>query len=175
MTLSLPPYTYVPGHWPHPVRDPGGHSYGVKPLTSPPLDLRQWRECARYLEGMDLFNQGYYWEAHQAWEDIWKVMGRGGSEAQLLQGLIKVAASGIKIRQGYPKAARSLLTQSAGHFTRVMEKQDEPVVGGLRLVVLERWCRDFRDDVGDIKGHPELAVESLFPLLPLSEPDVSLA
>ena len=171
MTLSLPPYTYVPGHWPHPVRDPGGHSYGAEAVTSPPLDLRQWRQCDRYREGIDLFNQGYYWEAHEAWEDVWKVMARGGSEAQILQGLIKVAASGIKIRQGYAKAARSLLTQSAGHFERVMEKQNDPVVGGLRLVVLERWCRDFRDDVGDIKGHPELAVEILFPALVLSESD----
>ena len=27
----LPPYAYLPGRYPHPVRDPLGHSFGCKP------------------------------------------------------------------------------------------------------------------------------------------------
>src|ERR1700686_2827654 len=29
---SLPPYAYLPGKNPHPVRDPAGHSYHVEPI-----------------------------------------------------------------------------------------------------------------------------------------------
>src|SRR3984957_18667468 len=29
---SLPPYAYLPGKKPHPVRDPTGHSYHVEPI-----------------------------------------------------------------------------------------------------------------------------------------------
>src|SRR5271169_1460512 len=29
---SLPPYAYLPGKNPHPVRDPTGHSYHVEPI-----------------------------------------------------------------------------------------------------------------------------------------------
>jgi hypothetical protein len=28
----LPPYAYLPGKNPHPVRDPAGHSYHVEPI-----------------------------------------------------------------------------------------------------------------------------------------------
>jgi hypothetical protein len=29
---SFPPYAYLPGRQPHPVRDPAGHSYHVEPM-----------------------------------------------------------------------------------------------------------------------------------------------
>ena len=32
---SLPPYAYLPGKNPHPVRDPAGHSYHVEPIPVP--------------------------------------------------------------------------------------------------------------------------------------------
>jgi uncharacterized protein len=52
-------------------------------------------------------------EAHEAWESLWHACGRSGSVADLLKGLIKLAAAGVKSREGRPKgvkqhAARSL-------------------------------------------------------------------
>jgi len=44
----------------------------------------------RFLEGVDLFNQGSFWEAHEAWEDVWKE--KEDPQKKLLQGLIQVAA-----------------------------------------------------------------------------------
>ena len=171
MTATLPPYTYVPGHWPHPTRDADGHSVELEAGTPTNLDLRDWESCNNYRRGIQLFNHGYYWEAHEAWEGIWRLNKKSGPQAQLLQGLIKVAAAGIKIRQGHAKAARSLLTQSAKHFQRVMEKHLEKFAGGLHLRVLERWCRDFRDEVSDIKADPSLSVEVLLPALNLENAD----
>jgi hypothetical protein len=96
----LPPYSYVPGKFPHPVTDSRGHSYGREsPIVKAPHD-GDWRSCHEYLRGMDLFNHGYYWEAHESWEAVWIVLGRTGPDADFLKGLIKLAAAGVKAREG---------------------------------------------------------------------------
>jgi Domain of unknown function (DUF309) len=64
---SLPPYAYLPGKNPHPVRDPAGHSYHVKPI---PVAAEVSLSSDAFLWGLDLFNHGYYWEAHEAWEGL---------------------------------------------------------------------------------------------------------
>lgn len=46
-----------------------------------------------YLRGIDLFNHGFYWESHEAWEAVWISAGRRGSVADFLKALIKVAAA----------------------------------------------------------------------------------
>jgi predicted metal-dependent hydrolase len=54
------------------------------------------------LRGVDLFNHGFYWEAHEAWEGLWHACGRKGVLADFLKGLIQLAASGVKHREGIP-------------------------------------------------------------------------
>ena len=56
----------------------------------------------RIVEGIALFNAGYYWEAHEAWEGLWHAHGRDGPTADVLKGLIKLAAAGVKVREGRP-------------------------------------------------------------------------
>jgi hypothetical protein len=94
----LPRYAYVPGRQPHPVRDPRGHSHGV----AEPADVHPGGNGFReeFLWGADLFSAGYYWEAHEAWERLWHACGRRGRDADLLKGLIKLAAAGVKAREG---------------------------------------------------------------------------
>jgi hypothetical protein len=60
---SLPPYAYLPGKNPHPVRDPTGHSYHVEPI---PVAADASLGSDAFLWGLDLFNHGYYWEAHES-------------------------------------------------------------------------------------------------------------
>ena len=99
----LPPYAFVPGgKFPHPTRDPGGHHYGSsleKPLL---FDATKWQDCRVYLIGIDLFNHGYYWEAHEAWESMWHACGRKGLSGDFLRGLIHLAAAGVKVREKRP-------------------------------------------------------------------------
>jgi len=52
--------------------------------------------------GIDLFNNGYYWESHEQWESVWLAAGRRGRTADFLKGLIKLAASFVKAREGRP-------------------------------------------------------------------------
>jgi predicted metal-dependent hydrolase len=42
-------------------------------------------------EGVDLFNRGLYWEAHEAWEQTW-IPDRHGPDRGFYKGLIQVAA-----------------------------------------------------------------------------------
>ena len=97
---QLPPYSYVPGKFPHPLRDLAGHSYGVEPSRVSKSQLIDWRKCEHYLWGIDLFNAGYYWEAHETWEAVWHATGRKGTMADFCKALIKFAAAGVKAREG---------------------------------------------------------------------------
>lgn len=55
---------------------------------------------------VDLFNHGYYWEAHEVWESEWNRAGRQGLWATCLKGLIKLAAAGVKFREKNPEGFR---------------------------------------------------------------------
>lgn len=120
----LPPYTYVPGQAPHPVSDPRGHSFG-KPshLTKSPSAVGSW-ELDALLWGVDLFNYGFYWEAHEAWEPLWHAAGRRGAAADFFKGLIQLAVAGVKHYEGRDEgmrrhAARAVeLLQPLGHTSQ---------------------------------------------------------
>lgn len=99
-TAPLPPYSYVSGFAPHPVSDPRGHLHGAPHLTPPALAPADWQASHAYRRGVDLFNHGYYWEAHEQWESLWLAGGRTGPVAVWLKALIKLAAAGVKAREG---------------------------------------------------------------------------
>jgi predicted metal-dependent hydrolase len=130
---AFPPYTYVPGSGtPHPVSDPRGHMHGHSEPKVTPLDPKNWRDNETYLYAVDLFNHGYYWEAHEAWESLWHAAGHHGKMADFLKGLIKLAAAGVK----------ELEHNQAGvnrHLTRALELLsgvDESVFCGVDLASL---------------------------------------
>ncbi|MCA9067976.1 MAG: DUF309 domain-containing protein [Planctomycetaceae bacterium] len=120
--LAFPPYAYISGQHPHPVRDPKGHSYGQPEVTLPTPQRQQILGNSQFLFGVDLFNHGYYWEAHEVWEGLWHACGRRGELADFLKGLIKLAAAGFKAREGNPvgvirhaERAQELFAQSENH------------------------------------------------------------
>ena len=87
--------------WPVSAPDPrsAGHMAGYVPQRIAPPDPDRWRECRDYLRGLDLFNYGYYWEAHEVWEGLWHAVGRGGLLGDFFKGLIKLSAAGVKARE----------------------------------------------------------------------------
>lgn len=111
--LVFPPYTYVPGKgMAHPTRDKEGHSYNREEQDPGPLTESNWRDSDLYLFGFDLFNHGYYWEAHEAWEGIWHACGRKGLIADTLKALIKLAAAGVKALEGNPSGVRRAINSA---------------------------------------------------------------
>jgi hypothetical protein len=128
----LPPYSYVPGQFPHPTADPAGHSFGMSPALPAPVEPDEWRLCRPYLYGIDLFNRGYYWESHVAWESLWLACGRRGTVANFLKGLIKLAAAGVKALQGMPTGEKSHSGRAAELWRGViqsLEKESELFMG----------------------------------------------
>ena len=108
---AFPSYAYLPGRFPHPVRDPGGHSFGLEEPNITPGDLLGSQE---YLWGTDLFNHGYYWEAHEAWEGLWQAA--EGDQRLFLKGMILLSASGVKVREGKRRSALRHASRAAEVF-----------------------------------------------------------
>jgi hypothetical protein len=140
----LPRYAFVPGLWPHPITDPDGHSYGHRHPTPPRPDPARWREAVDYLHGVDLFNLGFHWEAHEAWEALWNACGRTGDMADFFRALIHLTAAGVKVRQRMPAGVRSHGRQAADVFRVLAAREGAPArFFGLDLAELA----DFADAV----------------------------
>jgi Domain of unknown function (DUF309) len=116
---NFPPYAYLPGKKPHPVRDPTGHSYHVELI---PVAAEASLDSDVFLWGLDLFNHGYYWEAHEAWESLWQVAERGSSLRMLFKGLILLSAAGVKVREGKHAAA----VRHAGRAAALLRRMKAP-------------------------------------------------
>jgi uncharacterized protein len=111
----LPPYSYVPGGpWPHPLSSPQGHSFGHRAPV--PNTVALGRRSPSFLRGITLFNAGYYWEAHEAWEGLWHAYGRRGRSADVVKALIKLAAAGVKVREGREQGVRTHCRRAAENF-----------------------------------------------------------
>ena len=125
----LPPYSYVTGRFPHPTHDRAGHSFGRPDDTTPLVDAKRWHESRPYLLGCDLFNAGYYWEAHETWEAAWKACGCRGTAADFLKALIKLAAAGVKAREGRPTG----VARHAARAVQLLSSVNEQIGGGAYL------------------------------------------
>ncbi|MGD0039334.1 MAG: DUF309 domain-containing protein, partial [Isosphaeraceae bacterium] len=56
--------------------------------------------------------------AHESWESLWHAHGRRGPTADLLQGLIKLAAAGVKVREGRTAGVRTHASRAARLFEK---------------------------------------------------------
>lgn len=116
----FPGYAYLPGPLPHPVRHPAGHSYQVEGVH-PTADI----DSEEFTWGCELFNHGYYWEAHEAWEGIWHVADRDSPLRSLLKALILLSAAGVKIREGKQTPAVRHAGRAAGLLRKLATSREE--------------------------------------------------
>ncbi len=130
----LPPYTFVPGRSPHPSSDPAGHSFGHTPETPDALTAQTWPTNRTYLYGIDLFNNGFYWEAHETWEALWHRAGRKGTTADFLKALIQLAAAGVKHLDDTPRGVASHGRRAAELFRSLGTETD--LIFGLSVKAL---------------------------------------
>jgi predicted metal-dependent hydrolase len=135
---ALPAYSFVPGRFPHPHTDPAGHRFGSALPPAQPLEQGDWESSHRYLLAIDLFNHGYYWEAHEAWEALWNAHERRGPAADLLKCLIQLAVVGVKLRQGMRDAAIAHARRAAELARAVRGATDSVRFLGLDVAKLEQ-------------------------------------
>ena len=126
---AFPPYAYLPGRDPHPVRDPRGHSYGEDEGPAGYFDPADWRANADYLYGVDLYNHGYLWEAHEDWEGLWHQSKHDELQTELLQGLIQCAAASLKIPMDQPRGLAKLAAVGTGRLEKVAREHPGGFMG----------------------------------------------
>lgn len=158
----MPAYSYAPGKFPHPIRDPEGHSFGAAAEEVANFDPRQWRECRPYLRGIDLFNHGFYWEAHESWEAVWHAAGRQGTVADFIKGLIKLAAACVKAREGSANGVARHATRGDKLFCYAQATLGiESSMMGLSLAELREFAQRLEagaDEVVDTSGEPVVRI-----------------
>ena len=85
-----------------------------------------------YREGIDLFNRGQFWHAHEAWEARW--LSSSGQPRQFIQGLIQVAAALVHWQRGNQRGLRLNWQKAQVKFTAVPS-----IYAGLDLGALATW------------------------------------
>ncbi len=153
---SFPAYAHVPGTTPHPERDAAGHSYGAEHDAVDPLDPAAPFASEPYLFGFDLFNHGYFWEAHSAWEELWNAAGRTGPTAELLKALIKLSAAGVKARQEQGAGVISHARGAAQLLRAVHGEVGREDYAGVGLIELAELADDVADAQPEVGSHPDL-------------------
>jgi hypothetical protein len=94
---------------------------GVSPADHRPDDTTRRRDVLpadlaadeAFRFGVDLFNHGFPWEAHEVWESLWHAAPHHSRERLLLQGLIHAAAAAVKARGAQWVGARKLAQSAA--------------------------------------------------------------
>lgn len=117
----FPPYRHTPGLTPHPRADPRGHLYGRAehaPDLTPP---ERWRSSSEYLYAIDLYNDSFWWECHEALEGLWIAAGRTSLQAHFFQAIIQAAAANLKWHLQNESAARFLTLEASKKFDRLLD------------------------------------------------------
>jgi predicted metal-dependent hydrolase len=120
-------------------------------MTIPKTGMNSYQEDRRYHTGLEAFNNGHFYEAHEHWEEVW--LETPNPEKMFLQGLIQVAAAFHHHSRANLPGTRNLL--HAG-----LQKLDRfpGVHGGLEIEALRQAVREWLDalNAGEIpkRGNP---------------------
>lgn len=148
----FPEYAFLPGRDPHPTRSPDGHSFSEQPEPAAEYyEAERWAENGDYLYGIDLYNHGYLWEAHEAWEGLWHQAKHDADQADCLQGLIQCAAGALKIPMGQPKGLEKLAAKGLERLERVARAHRGTYMG----LDLQAFIRDYRIFVASRPEDPD--------------------
>ena len=86
---------------------------------------------ALFQKGLMEYEKGDYFEAHEAWEDLWSDYNL--SDRKFIQGLIQLAVSFVHLRNGNMNGARSLLKKCSEKLmpARIMNRIATRSIAGL--------------------------------------------
>lgn len=72
------------------------------------------------MKGIELFNRGLFFEAHEIWEELWgESVGR---EKKLYEALIKMAVALLKWQSGIPGGARKMYDAALKAFAELPDR-----------------------------------------------------
>ena len=153
--IPFPPYRFIPGENPHPTEDPRGYAYG-KPENVIWHGPNEWSRNPQYLYGVDLYNHGYWWESHEAWESLWKKPQANFLIKKFLQGLIKISSAFIKWHLHQQRGLEHLYNEGVSHLKDVLQEQE--IYMGLDLAEhIAKVSKHFTSVVAVVEHWPDPA------------------
>jgi uncharacterized protein len=84
--------------------------------------------------GIDLFNHGEYWEAHEVWESDW-IHDRKGPDSDFYKGLIQIAAGCLHYGRRNRRGAVNKWRSGAGYLRPYPPVHNDVAIGPLVEVV----------------------------------------
>jgi hypothetical protein len=121
--------------------------YPIRPIQADPdnkpcilNNLRTVPSQNLFEEGLLFFNSGSYYQAHESWEDLWRVT--QGPVRVFYQGLIQAAVGLHHLCRGNEAGARGQIAKSIGHLTNF---QDNPHF--VDTIGLIKQLREIGDDL----------------------------
>jgi len=176
---ALPAYRFLPGDpsTPHPTEDPRGHSFtqiesesSAMPVCADAPD--RWHQCDVYLYGCDLYNRAYWWEAHEAWEEIWQACQRHSAQYVFVQAMIQYAAAALKVRQNKPRGLDRLLHTADRHMQAAVDRGATDVYMGLAV---KQWRHSIEAYYACLFAAEPLRHDArAFPYVRFTEPDADV-
>jgi predicted metal-dependent hydrolase len=86
-------------------------------------------------EGISLFNDGKFFECHEAWEEIWKRS--SGQEKLFYQGVIQAAVAILHAQRGNLMGAASLYSKASAKLDHLPSEHMGIALGELRDALKE--------------------------------------
>jgi predicted metal-dependent hydrolase len=108
-------------------------------------------EIEQFRAGVELFNQGEFFEAHESLEDVWRAA--PASEKKFLQGLIQVAVALHHFGNGNLAGARSVLRRAFRNISLYPEG-----FGGIDSAGLLRSLAEWQRTLDEGTAAPALPV-----------------
>jgi hypothetical protein len=140
-TLPLPARRHVPGS-------------GSQPDAPPLAAARADPQGLAY--GIDLYNRGFFWEAHEVWEAVWLASAPNSGRRQGLRMLIQMANAGLKLAMGKPRAFARLAGEVAA-----LARDADLAAEGLDVAAMAAAFADFAGAVAtapSCRGLPVIAL-----------------
>lgn len=103
--IPLPSQRFLPGKgMEHPSKNGIAHfGDAVLLLNSATINAQGDSPAFRY--GIDCFNEGFFWEAHEFWEPLWQSARKDQPQlAAALKSLIQFAAANVQLLCGRPES-----------------------------------------------------------------------
>ncbi len=94
-----------------------------------PLDLLLPQDSLVLRYALDLYNHGYFWEAHVYFEALWNAHNRVGSAADFFKGMIKLSAAGVKLRLNQKTLAFEHFQRAMDLFKRIQSDEGDMFLG----------------------------------------------
>lgn len=122
-TMTRPRWAYVPGVGGSADRETMACALALLPARYPdyvPAD----DAVAGY--GLALNDEGFFWEAHEVLEAVWRAAPPAGHDRLALRGCIQIANANLKRRMSRAAAADRLMAEAAADFAELGRRGPAP-------------------------------------------------